>query len=72
MRNFMRGFERERECVWRCKSFTSLNLPNGHKIEIAPGTVLTCGSRFMGLDIADMLEEQYRQDTAPPHITSRL
>ena len=68
MRNFMRGFDREREGVWRCKAFTSLNLPNGQKIEIAPGTVLTRGSRFMGLDVAELLEEQWKQDTAPPKI----
>lgn len=66
MRNFMRCFERERQGVWRCRSFATLLLPEGKKVEIAPETVLVRGSSFMGLDLADMLDEQYQKDTAPP------
>ena len=65
MRNFIRHFERERDGVWRCKTFATLLLPEGKKIEIAPPTVLVRGSSFMGLDLAQMLEEQLLLDNAP-------
>ena len=68
MRQFIRHFEREREGVWRCKSFATLHLPEGKKVEIAPGTVLVRGSSFMGLDLAQMLDEQNQQDSAPHKI----
>ena len=68
MRNFIRHFERERDGVWRCKTFASLHLPEGRKVEIAPLTVLVRGSSFMGLDLAQMLDDQHQLDTAPPKL----
>jgi hypothetical protein len=57
MHRFRTNFVREGEGVWRCSSATTLLLPNGHKIEVAPGTVLTRGTAFMGVELARLLDE---------------
>jgi hypothetical protein len=52
-------------------SHAAFPLPNGHKIEVAPNTVLSSGTAFMGVDLASMLEDHYRhtkqviRDSAP-------
>ena len=61
MRKFSVHFEREREGVFRCKSPATFLLPNGHKIEVAPDTVFSRGTSFMGVDLAEMLEEHYKR-----------
>ena len=61
MRKFSIHFEREREGVYRCVSPATFPLPNGHKIEVAPNTVLSRGTSFMGVDLADMLEEHHKK-----------
>ena len=61
MRQFSIHFEREREGVYRCVSSATFLLPNGHKIEIAPNTVLSRGTSFMGIDLAEMLEEHHKR-----------
>ena len=68
MRNFLRCFERERDGVWRCKTFATLLLPEGKKVEIDTQTVLVRGSSYMGLDLAQMLDDQHQQDIAPPKV----
>lgn len=62
LRSFTACFDRQQEGVWRCVKHGTLELPNGKKIEIAPGTVLTIGSSFMGCDVAQMLEDHYNLD----------
>lgn len=57
MHRFRTNFARESEGVWRCLAPTTLLLPNGHKIEVAPGTVLTRGTSFMGVELARLLDE---------------
>jgi hypothetical protein len=55
---------RDSEGVWRCIKRGTLRLPNGHRIDVAPGTVLTLGSVFQGFEVARMLEDHYRLDPA--------
>jgi len=66
MHRFKTNFVREREGVWRCSSPTTLLLPNGHKIEVAPGTVLTRGTSFMGVELARLLDEAHGESATPP------
>ena len=61
MERFARNFEREAEGVYRCKTPAVFLLPNGHKIEVAPRTVLSAGTSFMGIDLATLLEEHFRR-----------
>ncbi len=63
MQRFRANFVREGEGVWRCATPTTLLLPNGHKIEVAPGTVLTRGTAFMGVELARLLDEAHGQDS---------
>jgi hypothetical protein len=65
MQRFRTNFVREREGVWRCSAPTTLLLPNGHKIEVAPGTVLTRGTSFMGVELARLLDEANGADPGP-------
>jgi len=65
MRRFRTNFIREQEGVWRCSSPTTLLLPNGHKIEVAPGTVLTRGTSFMGVELARLLDDVHGRDSKP-------
>lgn len=67
MRKFSVHFEREREGVFRCLSPATFLLPNGHKIEVAPGTVLSRGTSFMGVDLAEMLEEHHQRQPPSKH-----
>jgi hypothetical protein len=66
MQRFRTNFVREREGVWRCSTPTTLLLPNGHKIEVAPGTVLTRGTSFMGVEIARLLDEANGENPPSP------
>ena len=66
MRKFSIHFEREREGVFRCMSPATFLLPNGHKIEVAPDTVLSVGTSFMGVDLAEMLEEHHQRQSRGP------
>ncbi|HTN28191.1 MAG TPA: hypothetical protein VL180_10430 [Burkholderiales bacterium] len=71
MQRFSTHFVRESEGIFRCMSHAAFPLPNGHKIEVAPNTVLSSGTAFMGVDLASMLEDHYRhtkqviRDSAP-------
>jgi len=62
MRFSIQNFEREREGVWKCIRPGAFLLPDGAKIEVAPGTVLSQGTVFMGVELARMLEEQYQAE----------
>jgi hypothetical protein len=66
MHRFRTNFVRESEGVWRCSESTTLLLPNGHKIEVAPGTVLTRGTSFMGVELARLLDEAHGEDAGRP------
>ena len=59
LQQFRICFVPEREGAWRCTKPAAFLLPNGHKIEIAPGTVLSPGTTFMGIDLAMILDAEH-------------
>lgn len=61
MRDFIRHFVREQPGFWRCIEPTEVHLDGG-RIQIAPGTLFTRGTSFMGVDVAALLDEEF-EDT---------
>lgn len=61
MRNFIRHFIRERQGVWACVEPAEINLPQG-RVQVTPGTRVTLGFMFMGVELARLLDEQYAKD----------
>jgi hypothetical protein len=55
-----RHFRREADGSWLCVEGCSVPHPSG-RIEIAVGTRLWQGRRFMGVDLAGWLEEQLKR-----------
>ena len=60
MKDFIKCFERDQHGAWRCVRPARINLPSGH-IEVVPGTVLVKGTRFMNVDLAELLDEEQRK-----------
>jgi hypothetical protein len=61
---FITRFRREGAGNWLCVEPATLDLPQG-RVQVAPGTRVTIGSRFMNVDLARMLDEEYsRSHTA--------
>ena len=56
---FITKFVRESDGVWLCVEAAELDLPGG-RIQVAVGTRFTRGTRFMGVELARLLEEQYQ------------
>ena len=52
-----RHFRRDADGAWRCVEGVTVTHPSG-RIEIAVGTRLERGQRFMGVDLAAWIEEQ--------------
>ena len=59
MHEFIKRFVREGEGVWLCVSSAEFDLPSG-RIQVAVGTRFTRGTRYMGVDLAQLLDEQYQ------------
>jgi hypothetical protein len=59
--NFIRHFVRERPGCWRCESDGDLDLPQG-RVQVVAGSVFVRGTRFMNVDLAALLEEQYAKE----------
>ena len=57
MSQFFKCFRREGAGVWVCVRPVEVVLPQG-RIQVAPGTLLTKGTTFMGIDMAKLLDEQ--------------
>ena len=58
MRKFRGHFQRAGLGAWTGTAPTEIALPTG-RIQIAPTTRFMRGTTFMGLDIANMLDEEY-------------
>ena len=56
MRDLRKDFVRDRDGAWVCVQATELVLPSG-RIQVAVGTRFTPGTRFMGVDLARLLED---------------
>ena len=54
VRNFIKHFKRERTGVWLCETSATLDLPQG-RIQVAPGTRFTLGSKFMNVELFSSL-----------------
>lgn len=50
-------FVRDKDGAWVCVAATELILPSG-RIQVTVGTRFTPGTRFMGVDLARLLDEQ--------------
>jgi hypothetical protein len=60
MKDFARCFARNGYGTWLCISPGELVLTQG-RIQVAPGLVITAGSRFMGVDLSELLEDEARK-----------
>lgn len=60
MHRFIQGFVREPTGAWRCVKASTLDLPTG-RIQVAPGSVFMKGTRFMNIDLAELLETEWRK-----------
>ncbi|HEX6157469.1 MAG TPA: hypothetical protein VFZ54_15700 [Burkholderiales bacterium] len=56
VQNFVQSFVREQDGSWICVRAATLELPTG-RIQVAVGTRFTPGTRFMGVDLARLLED---------------
>lgn len=57
-KNILKHFTRDARGRWTCIEPTVFDLPSG-RIEVAPGTRLVRGTKFMGVDLAELLDKQY-------------
>jgi hypothetical protein len=64
MRQFIKGFRRERAGVWECVEHATLDLPQG-RVQAVPGTRFVIGTKFMNVDVALMLDEEYSRRRSP-------
>lgn len=71
MDKFIEHFRREGVEVWVCVSAATLELPQG-RIQVAEGTRLTLGTPFMNLDLASMLEAEYKSRKRAQLAASRV
>ena len=60
MGEFLESFVREADGVWRCVEPAELHLPQG-RIQVTVGTRLVRGSRYMGVDVAALLDEYLKR-----------
>ena len=58
--DFARHFSRNADGSWTCVSPTTLNTPKG-RIQVTVGSRFYPGTRFMGVALADWLEEELRR-----------
>ena len=61
MHQFIKHFIRESPGVWTCIEPAELLLPQG-RVQVAAGMRFTFGSKFMGVELARLLEEHHQQD----------
>jgi hypothetical protein len=57
VQDFRKSFVREQDGAWVCVETAELDLPSG-RIQVAAGARFAPGTRFMGVDLARLLEEQ--------------
>jgi hypothetical protein len=58
--NFIKHFVRKKPGVWCCRKAAELELQQG-RIQVTPGTRFTLGSTFMGVELAKLLEDEYKK-----------
>ena len=60
MEEFVKHFNLTSTGSWECISFAEIDGPNG-RIQVTPGSRFTRGTSFMGVDLAEWLEEEYKK-----------
>jgi hypothetical protein len=60
VRNFIKHFVRQDQGVWLCVEPADVMLPQG-RVQVSPGTRFTPGSMFMGVEMVQLLDEEYRK-----------
>lgn len=58
MEQFIKHFRREGDGAWICIEPAELNLPQG-RVQVTPGSRFTRGTKFMNVELAALLDEQY-------------
>jgi hypothetical protein len=58
MKQFIKHFRRDPFGIWICVTPADLQLPEG-SIQVTLGSRFARGIRFMNVDLASLLEEQY-------------
>ena len=61
MQEFIDHFKRDADGGWTCISETEFRAPNG-RLQVAVGSRFTRGTHFMGVDVAEWLDEQLDND----------
>jgi len=61
MENFIKNFIRDANGAWVCVSRAEFKGPNG-RIQVAVGSTFTRGTNFMGVDLAEWLDEQFLRE----------
>ncbi len=64
-RDVSNGFWRNEDGSWICIDPVTIEHPNG-RVQVAPGTTLMPGMLYMGIDLANWLDEQIKKLPAPP------
>jgi hypothetical protein len=59
--NFIKHFRREAAGVWLCMSPGEIQLPQG-RLQVTAGSRFTRGMKFMNVELAALLDEQYDRD----------
>lgn len=60
MQHFIKHFRRDPFGVWICISPAELTLPEG-RIQVTVGSRFANGTKFMNVDLAGLLETEYRK-----------
>ena len=64
VQQFIKRFRREGAGVWLCVEPATIDLPQG-RVQAAPGARFVAGAKFMNVDIARLLDEEFsRQRSA--------
>lgn len=64
LKDFIKCFRRKSAGVWTCIASCQMALPGG-RIQVAVGTKFTAGTKFMDVDIAELLEAEYQRGGHP-------
>jgi hypothetical protein len=63
--NFIKHFKRLNDGSWACIEPAELKLPEG-RIQVTAGARFTKGTKFMGVELASLLDAQYKKINARP------
>jgi hypothetical protein len=64
MEQFIKHFRREQAGVWTCEEPATLDLPEG-RVQVTRGTRFVIGTKFMNVDVARLLDQEYSRQQGP-------